>query len=470
MVHGYHYGIEDEAIYLPAIKKNLNPALYPTDSAFFLSQTNLTVFPNLIAFFARVTHLSIDTVVFAVHILSIFLTLTACWYLSRKCFAKAPAQWTAVLMVAAVLTIPVAGTSLYLMDQHLHPRSLATAALLFGLSGIIDKRYIRAVVCLAIAFLMHPIMGSFGIAFAFFLLWRAGEQLLLLCIVPPLLLLSPLTLKSPSEAWHEAVLDCPYYFLLRWEWYEWIGIFAPIALLAWFGYLGQRDNSDVLRWMSWRLVVFSLFFFVVGAVLTIPARFERMVSFQPMRWLHLTFLIFFLLAGGLLGQGILRNRPLRWLMLFVPLCTLMFLVQRQQFPSSAHIEWPGSAPRSDWLKAFAWVRQNTPPDAKFALDPHYLESPGLDYHGFRALAERSMLADRGKDRTVTTLTPAIAETWHEQVKARDNWKDFRTEDFHRLKQQYGVTWVVLERGEWYSSFSGLACLYNNDAVSVCRID
>ena len=34
-VHGYHRGIEDMAVYLPAIKKLLTPALYPYDAAFF---------------------------------------------------------------------------------------------------------------------------------------------------------------------------------------------------------------------------------------------------------------------------------------------------------------------------------------------------------------------------------------------------------------------------------------------------
>ena len=50
-----------------------------------------------------------------------------------------------------------------------------------------------------------------------------------------------------------------------------------------------------------------------------------------------------------------------------------------------------------WLQAFAWIRQNTPVDGLFALDPHYMTLPGEDYHGFRALAERSVLADYEKD-------------------------------------------------------------------------
>jgi len=37
LVHGYHPGAEDAEIYLPGIKKNLNPALYPFGAEFFLS-------------------------------------------------------------------------------------------------------------------------------------------------------------------------------------------------------------------------------------------------------------------------------------------------------------------------------------------------------------------------------------------------------------------------------------------------
>jgi len=49
-------------------------------------------------------------------------------------------------------------------------------------------------------------------------------------------------------------------------------------------------------------------------------------------------------------------------------------------------------------QAFDWAKHNTPVDSLFALDPRYMELPGEDYHGFRALAERSVLADDLKDQ------------------------------------------------------------------------
>jgi hypothetical protein len=148
----------------------------------------------------------------------------------------------------------------------------------------------------------------------------------------------------------------------------------------------------------------------------------------------------------------------------------MFLVQRQLFSASPHIELPGTMRKNEWLEAFEWIHQNTPRDAMFALDPLYLQSRGLDYHGFRALAERSMLADRIKDRAVTNPLPGMAETWLEQVKAREGWKDFGAEDFRRLKKDFGVNWIVVENKGAANPAAGLDCPHRNEAVSVCKID
>src|SRR5262249_44034609 len=123
-----------------------------------------------------------------------------------------------------------------------------------------------------------------------------------------------------------------------------------------------------------------------------------------------------------------------------------------------------------WLESFAWIRQNTPRDAIFALDPNYLASRGLDYHGFRGLAERSMLADRIKDRAVQNMAPALTQMWFEQVKARDGWKDFGSEDWRRLKKDFSVSWVVIENRGAANPAAALDCPYQNGAVSVCKIN
>src|SRR5437667_2438781 len=109
LVHGYHPGIEDAEIYVPGIKRILDPSLYPFGAEFFLNHARLTLFADLIAASVRVDHLGFDVTVFIWYVLSIFLTLLACWRLSTECFDRPEAQWAGVLMVAALLTVPVAG-------------------------------------------------------------------------------------------------------------------------------------------------------------------------------------------------------------------------------------------------------------------------------------------------------------------------------------------------------------------------
>jgi hypothetical protein len=58
------------------------------------------------------------------HVASIFMLLLACWRLSGLCFPSKRAHWGSVAPVASVLSIPVAGTSLHIMDQCLNPRNL----------------------------------------------------------------------------------------------------------------------------------------------------------------------------------------------------------------------------------------------------------------------------------------------------------------------------------------------------------
>ena len=120
-VHGYHPFAEDAEIYLPGVEKILHPELFPFGAEFFQSHAHLTYFPNLIAASVRVTHLPLEVALFLWQVLSIFLLLLAGWELSSRCFTDTRARWAGVGLLAALLTLPVAGTGLYILDQYLNP-------------------------------------------------------------------------------------------------------------------------------------------------------------------------------------------------------------------------------------------------------------------------------------------------------------------------------------------------------------
>jgi hypothetical protein len=104
-------------------------------------------------------------------------------------------------------------------------------------------------------------------------------------------------------------------------------------------------------------------------------------------------------------------------------------------------------------------------DAQFAIDPYYMRIPGEDTVGFRALAERSRLADASKDSGAVAMFPPLAEEWWQQLQAQKDWTHFTAADFLRLHDQYGVNWVVLQN----NAVSGFECPYRNQQVEVCRI-
>src|SRR6266705_1206517 len=101
LIMGYHPGLEDDAFYLAAIKRNLNPALFPHDAEFFRLQFQATIFDKLIALSVRVSHLPLAWAVLLWQFAAIFFVLHGCWRISRRCFSQLQAQWSAVATVAA---------------------------------------------------------------------------------------------------------------------------------------------------------------------------------------------------------------------------------------------------------------------------------------------------------------------------------------------------------------------------------
>ena len=395
---------------------------------------------------------------------SIFLLLLACWQLIGKCFADQKARWFGVAMVAALLTLPVAGTALYIMDQYINPRNLVAFAVIFAIAKVVDGKYFQAGLFLVFAAAIHPLMSVFGFSYC----------VALLCIkefdrrFAGLAWLFPfgISFGPPSQAYHQVALSHSYFYLLQWRWYEWLGVVAPMVLLWWFSRIARPRQLRNLDRLCRALIIYQIVFLLAGLLLSIPARFESVARLQPMRSLYLLYVLFFLFAGGLLGEYVLKNRVWRWAALFAPLCIGMFMAQRALFPASPHIEWPGATPKNQWVQAFEWIRTNTPYDAVFALDPFHMAVPGEDANGFRAIAQRSMLADAVKDSGAVTMFPPNAEEWLKQVQSQRGWKTFQAQDFRRLQTAYGVNWVVLQQ----PGTSGLDCPYRNSAVLVCRIN
>ena len=510
---GYHPGLEDDGIYLSAVKADLNPALFPHNADFFRLQMQATAFDGLMAHFVRWTHMPLAWAELVWQLVALFLILWAVKKIANLLFRDSSARWAAVAMVAGVFTLPVAGTALYMADQHLHPRTLATAMILlavwrilngsgrsnararsrsiprglkpqsslgsFGTTEVVpfrdtvyaasSRKHWQAAALLLVAFLMHPLMAAMGISFCCFLTVALMEQLhvRLRWLRSATFALVPLGwVFEPADAtWRKALDTRTYYYLYQWTWYEWLGALAPMILFGLLWRFAHKRGETLLARFAAAVFFYALFQQVLAMAMLWPSSLVRLTPLQPMRYLHLEYFLFMMMAGAMLGRFVLQRSVGRWAVFLLAINGSMFLWQRAEFSGVEHLELPGRAPANPWLQAFAWIRVNTPESAYFALDPHYMEVPGEDFHEFRALAERSQLADAVKDAAVVTQVPELGPVWASQVTAEEGWRNFKLADFERLKAAFGVDWVLVA----HPQPEGLACRWHNDSLAVCQI-
>jgi len=466
---GYHPGMEDDGVYLTAVKSNLNPALYPHDSDFFRLQLQATLFDRWIAAFVRVTHISLPATELLFQFASIVVILAACWSIARVLFDDERVQWAGVALTSAMLTLPVSGAAIYLADQHLHPRNMATALVLLAVSRILHNKVWQAVPLLLLSFVLHPIMALLGISFCFFLTmslldpvhaWLRSLRNAFASAVP-----LGWIFESPTTTWRRALESRNYMFLDRWTWYEWLGVIGPLILFCLLWRFSLRRGEAKLARVAFAVFIYGVFHQLAAIVVLGSPALVRLTPMQPMRYLQLVYIFMVLIGGCLIGKHVLKASAPRWAAFLMIACFGMFASQRVLFAASPHLELPGVRSTNPWLEAFAWIRTNTPVDAYFAVDPDYLAAPGENYHSFRALAERSQLADMIKDTAVVTQVPELGPQWQEQTNATAGYQHFNLADFQRLKTQFGVDWALV----FYPAPVGLDCRWHNASLAVCRV-
>lgn len=478
LVMGYHPGAEDDGVYLAAVKADLNPSLFPHDAAFFQLQMHFSVFDNWMAGFVEATGIPLAWAELLWQWASIFLIVWSSWSIIGKLFEEAVARWAGVAMLVAMFTLPVAGTALYIADQYLHPRNLATAFILFAVSRILAGKVWQAVPLVAVAFALHPLMGAFGVSFCFVLALTFSEPLRRVHLralfarpvsdgAAPVAAIIPFAwiFNPPSQTWLEALHTRYWFRLYEWKWYEWLGAIAPLLVFWLVARAAHKRGETKLARFSTALVIYGTFQQAVAMVLLGPRELIAFSALEPMRYLQLVYVFLALIGGAYLGRYALKANLRRWAAFLLVANGAMFFAQRELFAGTTHIELPAMISANPWLQAFDWIKQNTPHDAHFALDPNYMAAPGEDNHGFRALAERSVLSDAIKDTAVISKVPELGPLWHEHQLAQAGWQHFKLADFERLKVDYGVNWVLVA----YPQPAGLACRWHNGIVSVCEI-
>jgi len=490
LIHGYHPFAEDGGLYLAGIKRVLNPELYPYGTDFVLGHLRFSFFAPAIATLVHWSRLPVETVLFAVYLATVWVTLAAGWMLACRCFSEHKERVGAVTLLAAWLPLPIAGTSLMLMDPYVTARSISTPCVLLALVGALDfvtsvrngerwqwRGLAIAIVALGAAGLVHPLMAAYGFGCVLALGTTVAERpgvrlgaLLGLCgagVIAAAVL--QMVAQPESAAYYSVAISRYYWFLSQWHWYELVGLVAPLAIIgaaAWYqsgqGGTARRALANMAIGAGVSAIVVALLFARIDSATHLVARLQPLRIFQPV------YIVMILFVGAALSRW-MGGRRLRWIGGFATLAMVMFGIERQTFPNSSHLELPSlteaNHPTNAWQQAFAWIRVHTPVNAVFALDADYITRPGEDAQNFRAIAERSMLPDYSKDGGEAAITPSLTPAWTAGQRAQANLSERSDAERVAMLAPEGVGWVVLER----NATTSFACEYANSAVKVCRL-
>lgn len=469
---GYHPAAEDGGIYAAALESHLQPSLFPTEHGFAVAHTALGLFVPMMTAVVHTLHLSSAAALLLAYVASTALTLFGALQVLQAVYPRRAAQRASLLLFAAALGLPIAGTSLYLVDPYVTARSFSTPLLLFALGYLLQDRLKSCAWCLLGALLFHPMMTAWAAPILGTLLTLRSRKPVQNTAVLGGALFAAMALVqglSPADpaAVRAASLSRDYWFPGQWTWYEVLGLLAPPFLLL---VLATRHAYDWLTDSARQLATATALATLMTSAaaccfLHMSNQGLLLARMQPLRLLHFMYCIFLLLAGGAIASLQRHSlRTLRWLPVGVAAAGLL-LMQRQLYGNSGHFEWPGQAPHNGYQQAFLWIRKNTPSDALFALDADYTCSPGEDAQLFRAITLRSSLPDAAKDGGIASVAPSLAPEWARASDAQNGLAGLTDAERRARVQPLGATWIVLPA----TSKTHLSCPYRNSDVQVCHL-
>jgi hypothetical protein len=168
--------------------------------------------------------------------------------LLARCLLPGNRAWLGAGLLCVIPLTYGAHKVFYVMEDFVTPRLLAESLVFAGLAALLTRRYKVALLSVALAALVHPIMALTGCLVGVFLdpverRWRgrlfvaAGIMGLILVGV---LLAHGTPLRFDDEWWRLVHDGLPYLFPLEWRKFDW----ARVIVVATFLYAGARRLPD----------------------------------------------------------------------------------------------------------------------------------------------------------------------------------------------------------------------------------
>ncbi|MCM8787209.1 MAG: EpsG family protein [Candidatus Omnitrophica bacterium] len=462
----YQYGVEDQVIYLPFIKKLINQNLYQ-DDYLFNYHSEASIFFKIIKVVYPLFN-SLEKTFSFLYSLTLFFIFLGIYKFSQSLFNSRIIS----LITLLIFMFPkwVGGTGVLTYENYFLPRLLATPFLIFSLYFLINKKIKSSAMFALSSFIIHPVSAASLIIIIIFYLILKRKSFNRRDIISTLLIFFTATLIVILFAQKEFSQTTRY----------------PIMSSQWLSIVKMRDPYIFPQLWKLRsfgsLILFYIFYLIFLAEIKILRIKNNPFDKDKMTIINLTAIIslltpllFIILSETIPITSVLQLEPARSLVVFAYLSIICFAYASYQIINSKNhflvkffififlffsvFLWNNKHPEkidNEFIEVQKWVKDNTDINSIFLTPPFK--------KGFRIYSERSIIGEY-KEGGHVLFSYNFAKEWKERIEILKKFDDFTEEDFKKIKEIYYYDYLVInnERNLHFTK------VFNNSKYSVYRV-
>jgi len=452
---GYRYGASDQAFYIPAILKQLDPALFPRDTALVGPQARYFFVDEIVGSAIRATGWPIETWFALGYVVSLLVLYAALWRFGQSLFSRPEATWA--LIAAETLRHRITKTGVNTLEGYFHPRVLVFAVGVWAIATYLRGRSLLAIAMLIAAGLLHPTTAAFFVVFLVPAIWVTDRRLrrpigiavtLTLVVAGWMLLAGPLADGlTPMDGEWRALLGSKDYLFPASDWNAgaWLANLGTAALAV--GTLGYRVTHAIARPREEGLLAGAIVL-LAGFLVTLPLVSAGWAFFVQLQISRVFWILDLLATVAVIWWAVdqpSRRQPAR--RAIVPALAVLLVVislgRGIWLAIVTHAERPLvslTLPHDDWTQVIDWARRQ-PTGIHLLADPGHAWKFGtpLRYSG------RDVFLEDVKDTAMAIYARSSASRVIERQAAIG---DFDTLDAGRVRAlavQYGLDYLVIDR-------------------------
>lgn len=454
---GYRFGTGDQAFYIPAIQRHLEPDSFPRDRVLIDDQDRLNVFPRVAAALVRATPVSQPALFAGVYLAALLLL---CWSAQQLAASLGLSRWAQVAALAALtLKHRVGMTGANTLEGYGHPRVLAFAIGLAAVVAVLRARPAAALALVAAAFIVHPTTALWcgiwvGVALiaaeARWRPWLLAGGAAAAALSAWAILWGPLSAQvvRMDAAWLGVVEGKDYLFATDWPADAWV-MAAVYALVPSVSFVVRRRRG--VAHPREGAVVLGLGALVILFAATLPfvaGRVALAVQFQVSRVFWMLDVMSVIYAAWALADA-RRAGPAR-----VPggrravaVASALLLVAAARGAWVMWVEHPGrpivqtGLPRDDWHDAMAWLGRQP-------ISTHVLAHPSHAWMygtSVRVAAGRDVFLEEVKDAAMAMYSRRVALRVAERMDAIGDFTALTPASARDLADRFGVDVLITEQ-------------------------